>query len=162
MCIQLKIYIIIFDSFCVFLLEHFEFYLCFYCCLPCLTWFFANIQNFHFQIKQKISFLEVKILGGFTILAIHFKIHFQIIHFIRNYPQFLQELLPSSSLVFLTFLTLQLANSALNSLDITQVLFYQMRRLSSELFLANLTTQHFISSTRAQVRYLKNLSVTRR
>ena len=56
MCIHLKIYIIIFDTICVFLLEHFDFFFkCFYCCLRFLIWFFAKTQNFHFyvQIKKK-------------------------------------------------------------------------------------------------------------
>ena len=57
MCIHLKIYIVKFDSFCVLLLEHFDFFDCYYSCLSCLIWFFAKTQNFHFhdQIKQKTS-----------------------------------------------------------------------------------------------------------
>ena len=136
MCIHLKIYIINFDSFYVLLWERFNFFECFYSCLPCLTWFFPKTWNFHFynQIKQKTGskfhscikweitkprgnfsnqinlkdspVFRKSILGQFTILVIHFKIHFQIIHFIRNQPQFLQELLLSLPLFFLRVPTL--------------------------------------------------------
>ena len=55
MCINQKSYVIIFDSFCVVLLVHFDFFECFYCYLPCLIWFFTKTRNFHFydQIKPK-------------------------------------------------------------------------------------------------------------
>ena len=55
MCTHLKIYVAICDFFRVFLLEHFYFLKCFYCCLPCLIWFFTKTHNSHFhsQIKQK-------------------------------------------------------------------------------------------------------------
>ena len=34
---------LIFDFFCVFLLEHFDVFECCYCCRPCLIWLFAKI-----------------------------------------------------------------------------------------------------------------------
>ena len=55
MCIHLKIYIIIFDSFCVFFLEHFDFFKMLLLLSAMFDTVFAKTQNFHFhdQIKQK-------------------------------------------------------------------------------------------------------------
>ena len=96
MCSNLKIYVIKFDSFCL-LLEYFDFFWMICSCLPFLIWFFAKTQNFHFldhppikrektnpygnfskqtNLKDSSVFQEVKIFGWFTILVIHFKIHF--------------------------------------------------------------------------------------
>ena len=44
-CIHLKIYVIIFVSFRVFLLEHFDVFLMFYY-FPCLIWFFKDFSTF--------------------------------------------------------------------------------------------------------------------
>ena len=53
-CIHLKIHEITFVSFCMFLLEYFYVFECFYCCLSRLIWFFVKIfTHFYEQIKHK-------------------------------------------------------------------------------------------------------------
>ena len=42
MCIHLKLYAIILYSSCVLSLENFDAFECFYCCWPCLIWFFVK------------------------------------------------------------------------------------------------------------------------
>ena len=53
-CIHLKIHEITFVSFCMFLLEYFHVFECFYCCLPRLICFFVKIfPHFYEEIKHK-------------------------------------------------------------------------------------------------------------
>ena len=55
MCIHLKIYIIIFDSFCVLLLEHFDLFSMFLVLSAMFDIVFRKTQHFNFydQIKLK-------------------------------------------------------------------------------------------------------------
>ena len=54
MCIHLKIYQIMFVSFCVFLFEHFYVFWMFYCCWLCSKWFSTEtFPHFPNQMKQK-------------------------------------------------------------------------------------------------------------
>ena len=90
MLIHLKIYIIIFASFCAFLLKHF------YDQIKQKTGnrFHSPIDRIknHVNSSNQINlkdfsvFRKPKFLGGLQLLVIHFKVHFKIIHLIRNEP----------------------------------------------------------------------------